>query len=139
MNKAQKTHYDWISQLSMAGWDVSREDAIKFNGGSETGIHIHAKTATCQILKNHGYRVNTEVCHPERGEIDVVAIPTQDGQLPFAVEIETSPTQDVIDDKLSRYHDGTPFVECYIINASELPFDIIELKNYIAGELGLNP
>lgn len=137
MTKRQHTYHEWVSSLRMAGWVVDRVDGIKFNSGSETAKHLHAKTATCRLLKNYGYRIDTEVEHPERGEIDVVAIPAEDGQKPFAVELETSPTDDVIASKLERYHDGTPFVECYVINVGELSMDILEMESQIQFELGL--
>jgi len=135
--KREKVYYDWLQSLSQAGWNADKTDSIKFNSGSETHLHIHAKTCVCQTLKDHGYRVDTEVEHPERGEIDVVAIPTQDDQKPFVVELEHSPTKEVVKDKLSRYHDGTPFVECYVINLNRVPMEIVELKEHIRSELGL--
>lgn len=98
---------------------------------------MHAKLAAAVLLKTNGYRIDTEVEHPERGEVDVVAIPTQDDQKPFAVELEHSPTRETVKDKLSRYFDGTPFVECYVINLNRAPMDIVDLKEHIKTELGL--
>jgi len=135
--KREKVYYDWLQSLSQAGWNADKTDSIKFNSGSETHLHMHAKLATAALLKANGYRIDTEVEHPERGEVDVVAIPTQDDQKPFAVELEHSPTEKVIDDKLSRYFEGTPFVECYVINLNRAPMDIVELKEFIKSELGL--
>ena len=135
--KREKVYYDWLQSLSQAGWNADKTDSIKFNSGSERHLHVHAKTCVAQTLKDHGYRVDTEVEHPERGEIDVIAIPVADDQKPFAVELEHSPTEEVIDDKLSRYFEGTPFVECYVINLNRAPMDIVELKEFIKTELGL--
>ncbi len=138
MSKSEKVYYDWLGELSRHGWNADKTDSIKFNSGSETSKHIHSKTATAHVLRLNGYRVSTEVVHPERGEIDVCAIPKSDDQKPFAVELETSPTQDVIDDKLNRYYSGTPFTECYVINVSELPLNIHDMRDAIATELGLD-
>lgn len=134
--KREKVYYDWLGELSRHGWECSKADSVRFNSGSETGKHFHAKAAAARVLRLNGYRVSSECTHPERGEIDIVAIPTSDDQKPFAVELETSPTQDVIDDKLDRYFEGTPFVECYVINVSKLPLNILEIKQEIADELG---
>ena len=138
-SKSEKVYYDWLGELSRPGWDIDREDHIKFNAGGagETAKHLHAKLACARVLKKNGYRTGSEVKHAERGEIDVCAVPTREDQKPFAVELETSPTQDVIDDKLERYYDGTPFTECWVINVSELPLNILEMEQQIATELGL--
>jgi len=135
--KREKVYYDWLQSLSQAGWNADKTDSIKFNSGSETHLHVHAKTCVAQTLKDHGYRVDTEVEHPERGEIDVIAIPVADDQKPFAVELEHSPTEEVIDDKLSRYFEGTPFTEVFVINLNRAPMGIVELKEHIRSELGL--
>jgi len=134
-NKADRVYFDWLQSLSQAGWDVDKADTIKFNSGSETGKHQHAKLATAHILRNAGYRIDTEVTHPERGEIDVVAIPTKDSQEPFAVELETAPTPETTQDKLERYYDGTPFVECYIVNLAKVGNDVIEMRADIQTQL----
>ena len=135
--KREKVYYDWLQSLSQAGWNADKTDSIKFNSGSETHLHMHAKLATAALLKANGYRIDTEVAHPERGEVDVVAIPTQDDQKPFAVELEHSPTQEVVEDKLSRYFEGTPFTEVFVINLNRAPMEIVELKEHIRSELGL--
>jgi len=138
MSKRQNEHYKWLGELSRHGWDAPKKDSVQFNSGSETAKHIHAKTATARLLKKHNYRVKSEVSHPERGVLDIIAVPTRDDQRPFAVELETSPTEEVVDDKLERYHDGTPFVEVYIINVSELSLNILEMEEQIGEELGLD-
>jgi len=131
-------YYDWLQSLSQAGWNADKTDSIKFNSGSETHLHMHAKLSTAALLRANGYRVSSEVQHEgDRGTVDIVAIPTQDDQKPFAVELEHSPTQEVVEDKLTRYFEGTPFVECYVINLNRAPMEIVELKEHIRSELGL--
>jgi len=136
-NKKTSVYYDWLGELSKHGWNAEKADSVKFNSGSETSKHIHSKTCAAFVLRLNGYRVSTEVVHSERGEIDVVALPKRDDQKPFAVELETSPTDEVVQDKLDRYYSGTPFTECYVINVSELSTDIHEMREQIATELGL--
>jgi hypothetical protein len=134
-DKANRVYHSWLQSLSQAGWNADKVDSIKFNHGSETAKHQHAKVATAHILRNAGYRIDTEVTHPERGEIDVIAIPTKESQEPFAVELETSPTPETTQDKLERYYDGTPFVECYVVNLSKVGTDVIEMRKDIQMQL----
>lgn len=140
MNKRTKVYTDSLQTLKHSGWEVNKTDSIKFNdgGSNETSKHLHAKLAAGKVLKANDYRIDTEVIHPERGEIDIVAIPTQDNQKPFAVEVETSPTKEIVKDKLSRYVTNTPLVECYIINLNRVPIEILEMEQHIADELGLH-
>ena len=130
MNKRKKVYYESRKELQNAGWDVSKEDGIKFNAGGagETAKHLHAKTATARILKMNDYRIDSEVEHPDRGEVDIIALPTKDTQRPFGVELETSPTQEVVEDKLCRYFRGTPLTEVFIINLNRVPLNILNLK-----------
>jgi len=134
-DKASRVYSSWCRTLKQAGWDVERYDSVKFNTGSETAKHLHAKLAGAHILRNAGYRVDTEVVHPERGEIDLIAIPTKDSQEPFAVEFETSPTPETTQDKLERYYEGTPFVEVYVVNLSEVGTDTLEMRKDIQMQL----
>lgn len=134
-DKANRVYHSWLQSLSQAGWDADKVDAVKFNTGSETAKHQHAKVATAHILRDAGYRIDTEVVHPERGEIDLIAIPTKDSQEPFAVEFETSPTPEKTQDKLERYYEGTPFTECYIVHLSEVGTDVIEMRKDIQMQL----
>ena len=136
-NKRKSEYYRWLGELSRHGWDADKAGGIHANYGSETAKHLHAKAATFRVLRAADYRVRTEVSHPERGEIDVVAIPTSDDQRPFAVELETNPTEEIISDKLDRYYEGTPFVECYVINLNDVPLHIQEMGEHISRKLGL--
>jgi len=77
MTKRQEQYLAWRKELDKCGWDVTKVDSVQFNSGSETLHHLLAKTATAYILKQNGYRVDSEVEHPERGEIDIIAIPCE--------------------------------------------------------------
>jgi hypothetical protein len=137
MNKSDKVYYESLKSLRNAGWNAKKEDAIRFNSGSETAKHVHAKTACARVLKKNGYRVGSEVKHAERGEVDVIGVPTDGDRKPIAAEVETSPTEDVIGDKLERYYEGTPFREVFVVNVSELPLNILDMEEQIAAELGM--
>jgi len=134
-NKASRVYSDWRRTLKQAGWEIDRYDSVKFNSGSETAKHMHAKMAGAHILKNAGYRVDTEVVHPERGEVDLAAIPTKESQKPYVIEFETSPTPSTAADKVERYVENTPFVECYIVNLAEVGTDVIEMRKDIQMQL----
>jgi len=134
-DKASRVYSSWRRTLKQAGWEVDRYDSIKFNSGSETAKHMHAKMAGAHILKNAGYRVDTEVVHPERGEVDLAAIPTKERQKPYVIEFETSPTSEMTTDKIERYVENTPFVECYIVNLAKVDTDVIEMRNDIQMQL----
>jgi len=137
MNKRQHTYRRWLNELQNEGWDVQKQDAVRFNSGSETARHQHAKLATCRVLKNNEYRVDTEVPKENVGIADVAALPTQDDQRPFLVELEHSPTTDTVESKLERYWRDEPWVECWVINLNRAPLDCLELEQHIADELGL--
>jgi len=134
-DKASRVYSSWRRTLKQAGWDVERYDSVKFNSGSETAKHMHAKMAGAHILKNAGYRVDTEVVHPERGEVDLAAIPTKESQRPYVIEFETNPTPSTTADKVERYIKDTPFTECYVVNLSEVGTDVIEMRKDIQMQL----
>ena len=135
MTKRNKTEYVWRNELKKCGWDVHKRDSIAFNSGSETTKHIVCKTLAAKVLKERDYRIDSEVVHPERGEVDIVGYPTVDGLKPIAVECETAPTDDVIQDKLNRYFDGTPFSEVFVINVSDMPVDMLKAKAWVEDQL----
>jgi len=136
-DKRTRQEYDWRKELSQHGWNVRKRDAVSFNSGSETARHQHAKLATCRVLKHNDYRVDTEVTKQGAGDVDCAAIPTQDDQKPFVVELEHSPTTDTVASKLERYYENEPWVECYVLNLNNAPLNCIDLEMHIADELGL--
>lgn len=117
MTKRNRELYESRKILRNHDWDVS--NSSRFNSGSETLAHSVCKQVAGHYLHAElGYHIGFEVSHPERGEIDVLAWNEDDI---VCVECETSPTDDVIDDKLSRYVEGTPIRDMFILNVSELP------------------
>ena len=133
MTKRQYDDWRGRQRLTDAGWNVSKTDSIQFNAGSETFRHLVAKSAAAFYLKHdQGYRVDSEVTHPERGEIDILAWNADDI---IAVECETAPTEEVITDKLERYYEGTPIRDVFVINVTEMPAEILPAYEWIVGEL----
>jgi predicted AAA+ superfamily ATPase len=131
-----KRQHDELTErrrLQDAGWDVHKRDAVAFNGGSETDAHAVVKLLVAKHLREQGYRIDTEVKKEGVGEIDVVAYGGEGP--PFAVEVETSPTREVVDDKLDRYYRGEPFRDVFIIDPTEMPDSVSGAREFVEGEL----
>ncbi|MUV59961.1 hypothetical protein [Halobacterium sp. CBA1126] len=133
MNKRTRDEYGGRKDLQDAGWRVQQQDAIAFNEGSESTQHLIAKTLVANELRDRGYRIDTEVEKEGVGEIDVVAYGK--GEPPFAVEVETNPTEDVVSDKLHRYYEGEPYCECYVLDVDELPDSITAAQEWVEAQL----
>jgi len=128
----------WIDyrELQRAGWAVQKTNQIRLNGGSESKDHVAAKALVAHIGHNAGYRVSSEVVHAERGEIDILLHGHAD-RITLAVECESNPTDDVIDDKVRRYVKGTPIDDIAIINLDVLPDERPAAYSQIKEVLGL--
>lgn len=131
-DKRRYQEYADRTELSKCGWNVTK--ASRYNSGSETLAH-----AVCKVLVGHylthikGRNVCFEATHGERGEIDVLAWGNED--TPIAVECETSPTDDVINDKIDRYVKGTPIRECFVLNPNEMPENYFKAFEWIENQL----
>ena len=132
-DKRHHDEYGGRKDLQDAGWQVSKRDAVAFNSGSETDRHLVAKTLVAKVLRDRGYRVDTEVVKAGVGEIDVVAYGLDEP--PFAVEVETNPTKAVVSDKLSRYYRGEPFCECYVLDPTEMPDSLEAAREWVEANL----
>lgn len=134
MSKRTKDEFRQRKEIQAAGWEINQTDKVAFNSGSETARHMVCKTLVAHYLKHErGYRVDSEVEHPERGEVDIVGYGSS-GQ-PIAVECETAPTQAVIEDKLDRYVGGTVFRECFVLDVNEMPENIMDAYTWVADNL----
>jgi len=125
-------------ELRRAGWKMHKPNQIRFNGGSETAIHATAKLLCGFAGAQAGFRVASEVGHERRpAEVDVILHSHSDRISPVAVECETSPTEDVIQDKMDRYIRGSVLKELYVINVTEMPENILDAYGYVQDEIGL--
>ena len=131
MTKRKQIEFQARKELINHDWDVSKTDSVEFNGGSETTSHFIGKALAAQVLREHGYRVSSEVKHPLRGEIDVLAY----GEDIIAVEIETDPKPDVIKDKIKRYVEGTPIRDIFVIEPPTNTTRIAKAKEDIENRL----
>lgn len=135
MNPNQLSEY---RELKDYGVEVEKRTNIRTNHGSETAAHIIAKALVTHIGTNNEYIVNGETPTPDGGAIDCCMWGHPD-RLSYAVELEHSPTQEVIDSKLDRYVENTPLDDMILINLNELPTHRLEMVQFIADELGLEP
>lgn len=126
MNLRTQREFRQRKTLKDAGWSVPQRDAVAFNSGSETKEHFLCKCLVAYALKRDDYRVASEVEGPT-GEIDILGYGTEDP--PIAVEVETNPTDDVIQDKLERYVFGQPIRDLFVLPVGEMP---AELDNALA-------
>ncbi len=134
MTKRQRDEYQDRADLQDAGWAVEKRDAIAFNGGSETTRHVALKAIAGKVLRDHDYRVSSEVTHEDYGEIDVLGY-GGDGP-PFAVEIETNPNREVVDSKLDRYVRSNDVIrECFVLPAEDAPSGFEAAYEWVDGRL----
>lgn len=130
-----KAAFDEYVDLSRSGLDLDSENKIKANTGSETVSHLVAKALAFKALRDAGYQVESEVTVSD-GEIDLVAYGLPE-RLSYAVEVETSPSKDTMQDKVDRYVSQTGLDDMLVINVTEMSVDIIEAYEYVQEELGL--
>lgn len=132
-SKRQQQEYEQRRELQNQGWDVSKRDAVAFNAGSENQRHVFCKLAVAWVLKEREYRIDSEV-EMGNGTVDIVAYGREDRDM-IAVEVETSPVEEVVQDKLERYYHGEPVREVFVLNVSEMPNGIQEAVEWARGEL----
>jgi RecB family endonuclease NucS len=134
MTKRKRDEYRARRDIQDAGWRIEQQDKVAWNSGSETARHMVCKTLAGHYLKHEqGYRIVSEVEHSDRGEIDIVAY-SLDGA-PIAIECETSPTDEVVQDKVDRYVHGTIFRDVFVINVSEMPENIMDAYSWVSEQL----
>jgi len=138
LTKAQVEEY---RRLKDSGVALSKHNQIQFNEGSETSKHICAKSLTGLLGIRNGYRVDSEVPIETRdytGETDVLLWGHPD-RLTYAVECESSPTQEVKSRKVEKYVSQTAIDDILFVNVTELPTDMMDAFDTIADNLGLEP
>lgn len=90
------------------------------------------KALCAKILKEQGYRIDTEVSKDGVGEIDIVAY----GQArPIIVEVESNLDDETIDDKLRRYYEGEPFRDVFVLDPTEMPDNRQQARVWIQEQL----
>jgi len=133
MNKRELTLYHNLHRCDV---DVQKHNQVRLNSGSETAKHVVAKALVAQIASEQSWRVSSEVSVPD-GDIDVLLHKTPQERV-WAVELETSPTEEVKQSKLNRYVKQTTGIDdIVIINISGMPVEIPHAKRYLEEELPL--
>jgi len=124
-------------QLQNAAVDVSKQNSIQFNSGSETVRHLLVKACAGYVAHQNGYRVNSEVEIEDKGVVDIL-LWGHESRSTTVVEIETSPTEETIESKLDRYYRACePIQEIYILNPNNAPMDRADMTKWVANEIGL--
>jgi len=141
MTKRDKEVRNQLRELQDNGWNLNNpgrvpKNHIAYNDGMETTTHRVLKAIAGGVLVDKGFRVAGEVSHEQRGEIDVVGYGHESRQ-PIAVEVEHSPSEDVIRDKLSRYVDATPIREMFVVDPDAHALPVMQSYEQIKHELGL--
>ena len=120
-----KDNWQEYRALHNNGWNVNKHNQIRPNSGSETVKHLVAKSLVAHAGLELGYKVDSEVSHSHRGEVDILLFGNPD-RLTLAVECETSPTDEIVQDKVDRYVSGTCIDDHVLVNVTELPTDMLE-------------
>lgn len=137
MSNKDKKQFEQYQNLTRRGIELQQYNQIRPNGGSETFKHLVAKCAVAHIAINNGYKVASEVEISDGSEIDILMWGKPDS-IVWAVECETSPTEDVKQDKLTRYVKSQPGIDdMVLINVSEMPAQLVEALGYVANQLGM--
>lgn len=136
MSKRQQQKYQSYRELQNAKVDVSKHNQIKPNSGSETFPHLVAKAAVMHLGLANGYWVASEVEVPH-GQVDCLLWGNPE-RLTLAVEVETSPTEETKQDKLSRYVHQQPAIDDMIlVNVTQMPMHMLEALDYVSNQTGL--
>jgi len=131
-----KDNWQEYRELHNNGWNVNKTNQIRPNSGSETVKHLVAKALVAHAGLQAGYKVDSEVSHSHRGEIDILLYGLSQ-RLTLAVEVETSPTDETVQDKVDRYVNNTPIDDLVLVNVTELPTDMLDAYGEIKEVLGL--
>lgn len=129
-----KKNYEVYNDLRRQGVELQKHNQIRGNGGSESARHIVAKSLAFHAATQSGWRVSSEVS-VEHGEVDLVLFQDRETRV-WAVEVETSPTTEVKQDKLDRYVKQQPGIDdMVLINVSEMPENVLDAYGYIKEQI----
>ena len=131
MNKKQLEQYN---DLRREGVELQKHNQIRGNGGSETARHLVAKALAFHAATQDGWRVSSEVSVGQ-GEVDLVLFKDRETRV-WAVEVETSPSADVRNDKLNRYvkqQDGID--DMVLINVTQMPENIVDAYHFVRRQI----
>jgi len=137
MTKRDKDRYQETRRLQNAGVGVDTSDVVRFNSGSESYPHFITKSTVAYLGQLNGYFVECEAT-TNRGEIDCLLYHPERRNI--AVEVETGWTEDVKEDKLSRYvHQQEGIDDMWMFEVLEKPQTDMETIKWICEKTGLKP
>jgi len=130
--------YEPYRALQNHGVEVSktRTPAMNAGGKSETSKHFAGKCLVAfAAAQTHGYMTDFEVETGNGDEIDVLLWGLSD-RMTYAVELETSPTEDVKAEKLDKYVKQIPAIDDMILlNVGTMPLEIPEAVEWARDNL----
>lgn len=136
-----KTQVHEYRKLQNSGVDVTDENRIKFNTGSETVPHAVCKQLVGLAGLRNSYRVDSEVSvenqHVGDGEVDVL-LWAHDSRLSYAVEVETSIAAHTKQRKKDKYVDETAIDDILMLNVAQCPMDMVDAYGWVATQLGFD-
>lgn len=134
-----KTTLSEYRELKDHGVEVSKENQIQPNGGSESLRHLQSKATVAYIGLQNDYRVGSEVIVPGGYEVDILLWGNRHRDT-YAVECETSPTKKTMDKKLERYVKNVgPVDDMLTVNLNELSENRLEMLADVSEQIGLDP
>jgi len=138
----KSAYYSEYRALLDSGVKVDDENiGVRYNaaGKSETIPHSSTKNLVAHVALQNGYKVDSEVevskNHETIGDIDVLIWHPE--RLTYAVEVETSPAEGVVSEKMEKYVDGTAVDDIQLLNLTDRPEKTLEAAHWVADELGL--
>jgi hypothetical protein len=134
MTAKEEHRYKKLHELNRHGVDVEGYSSIEFNSGSETSQHLTCKALASYWMEQAGWIVNGEVEIEGRGDVDVLCWGRQD-YMSYAIEIETSPPDNVEQKYLEQYIHGTPIDELVILNCNAMPNELDHASAWVADQL----
>ena len=140
MSKRKKEIINRVGKVRSRGWKLQTNkdlNKIEPHSGKETTRHFLVKATICNILSDETHAFATEVHHPDRGFCDVLDL-NQGESMAYIYEVETDCTKDQRRKKAMQYTDDATcdvIADCYVIDPTEAPQDIDDLKEWTRGEM----
>jgi hypothetical protein len=136
MNANQIADY---RELKDHGVEVTRHNQIQPNDGSESLRHLQAKATVAYIGLQNDYRIGSEVIVSGCYEIDILLWGNTERDT-YAVECETSPTQETMNEKLEQYVKNVgPIDDMLTVNLNEISDNRCEMLGDVSDQIGLRP
>lgn len=106
------------------------QDSVEFH--SDGYKHFMVKAAIGYVLRDNSHRFLTEAEFPNGRMADVVDLHTG-----LVYEVETNASRKDVEEKLGNFWDYEPIDDVLVIDPTEFPDDLDEIREQVRGELVL--